>query len=237
MFGVRILCAETLKCSPVFERGFLSPLGKYIFRGIFIMQEEHLHAAAPVEETAPARKEKFFSARRIAKIALLSALAYVVTFLEFPIFPAAPFLKLDFSAVFVLLGGFMYGPVTAVVISGVKELLSLLDTQTAGVGELANFLLTFSFIIVPTFVYRYKKGIKTVCITLAVGCVLLNAGGLVVNRYINFPLYAQFLSMTAAEAFAVLWWYIVLFNLVKGIAVSLVTVLLYKRISRLFNKF
>lgn len=141
------------------------------------MQEEHLHAAAPVEETAPARKEKFFSARRIAKIALLSALAYVVTFLEFPIFPAAPFLKLDFSAVFVLLGGFMYGPVTAVVISGVKELLSLLDTQTAGVGELANFLLTFSFIIVPTFVYRYKKGIKTVCITLAVGCVLLNAAG------------------------------------------------------------
>jgi len=82
-----------------------------------------------------------------------------------------------------------------------------------------------------------KKGIKTVCITLAVGCVLLNAAGLVVNRYINFPLYAQFLSMTAAEAFAVLWWYIVLFNLVKGIAVSLVTVLLYKRISRLFNKF
>ena len=123
------------------------------------MQEEHLHAAVPVEEP-PARKEKFFSARRIAKIALLSALAYVVTFLEFPIFPAAPFLKLDFSAVFVLLGGFMYGPVTAVVISGVKELLSLLDTQTAGVGELANFLLTFSFIIVPTFVYRYKKGIK-----------------------------------------------------------------------------
>ena len=43
--------------------------------------------------------------------------------------------------------------------------------------------------------------------------------------------------MTAAEAFAVLWWYMVLFNLVKGIAVSLVTVLLYKRISRLFNKF
>lgn len=198
------------------------------------MQEEHLHAAAPIEEAAPARKEKFFSARRIAKIALLSALAYMVTFLEFPIFPMAPYLKLDFSGVFVLLGGFLYGPVTAVVISGVKELLSLLDTQTAGVGELANFLLTFSFIVVPTVVYRYKKGIKTVCVTLAIGCVLFNAAGLVVNRYINFPLY---MGAGASAAFAANWWFIVLFNLIKGVALSLVTVLLYKRISRLFNKF
>ncbi len=183
------------------------------------------------------RSKVYFTASRIAKIALLSALAYVVTFLEFPIFPAASFLKLDFANVFVLLGGFMYGPIAAIVISGVKELLSLLDTSTAGIGEIANFLLTFSFVIVPVTVYRLKKGLKTVIFTLAIGCVLLLAAGLIANRYINFPLYEQFLGMNAKDAFALLWGYIAVFNLIKGVVISLLTVLLYKRISWLFKKF
>ena len=157
--------------------------------------------------------------------------------LEFPVFPAVSFLKLDLANVFVLLGGFMYGPVAAVVISAVKELLSLIDTQTIGVGEVANFLLTLSFVLVPTIVYRFKKGLPTVTLTLAAGCVLQIAASLVVNRYINFPLYEAFLPFSAAEAFAQWWWYIILFNLIKCAAVSLVTLLLYKRISWLLNKF
>ena len=165
---------------------------------------------------------------------MLTALAYVVTFLEFPIFPATPYLQLDFSNVFVLLGGFLYGPIAAVVISGIKELLSLLDSGTVGVGEVANFLLTFSFVIVPVTVYRFKKGLGVVIATLAVGVLLMTAAALPVNRFINFPLFMQ---DAAAETFAAVWWYIVLFNLIKGVAVSFVTVLLYKRISWLLNKF
>ena len=72
-------------------------------------------------------------------------------------------------------------------ISGVKELLSLIDTQTIGVGEVANFLLTLSFVLVPTIVYRFKKGLPTVTVTLAIGCVLQIAASLVVNRYITSP--------------------------------------------------
>lgn len=207
-------------------------------------------ASASAAKAAPAKKgaeqdvpadrrhgRAYFTASRIAKIALLSALAYVVTFLEFPVFPAVSFLKLDFANVFILLGGFMYGPVAAVVISAVKELLSLIDTQTIGVGEVANFLLTLSFVLVPTIVYCFKKGLPTVTLTLAAGCVLQIAASLVVNRYINFPLYEAFLPFSAAEAFAQWWWYIILFNLIKCAAVSLVTLLLYKRISWLLNKF
>ena len=212
--------------------------------------EANAAAAAAVAKGAPAKKgagqetpadrrhgRAYFTASRIAKIALLSALAYVVTFLEFPVFPAVSFLKLDFANVFILLGGFMYGPVAAVVISAVKELLSLIDTQTIGVGEVANSLLTLSFVLVPTIVYRFKKGLPTVTLTLAAGCVLQIAASLVVNRYINFPLYEAFLPFSAAEAFAQWWWYIILFNLIKCAAVSLITLLLYKRISWLLNKF
>lgn len=181
-----------------------------------------------------AKRRKLFSASGIAKLAMLSALAFAVSYLEFPIFPAAPFLQMDFSLVFVLLGGFLYGPVAAIVVSGIKECLRLFTSGTAGVGELANFIVTVSFVIVPTLVYRFKKGLPVVIITLAVGCFLEIGVSLLTNRYINFPL---FMGEGAAAQFELLWWYVLLFNLIKSVAVSLVTVLLYKRISWLFNKF
>ena len=191
--------------------------------------------SAKKEVPAERRRGKaYFTASRIAKLALLTALAYVVTFLEFPIFPAAPFLQLDFSNVFVLLSGFLYGPLAAVIISLLKECLSLLDSGTNFVGEIANFLINFAFYIVPTVVYRYKKGLKWVIPMLVIGTILQVAASLPVNRYINFPL---FMGDGAASSFAALWWYIILFNLIKGAAVSLVTILLYKRVSWLFRKF
>ena len=179
-------------------------------------------------------RRKLFSASGIAKLAMLSALAFAVSYLEFPIFPAAPFLQMDFSLVFVLLGGFLYGPAAAIVISGIKECLRLFTSGTAGVGELANFIVTVSFVVVPTLVYRFKKGLPVVILTLAVGCFLEIGVSLLTNRYINFPL---FMGEGAAAQFELLWWYVLLCNLIKSVAVSLVTVLLYKRISWLFNKF
>ena len=101
-------------------------------------------------------------------------------------------------------------------------------------GEIANFLINFAFYIVPTVVYRYKKGLKWVIPMLVIGTILQVAASLPVNRYINFPL---FIGDGAASSFAALWWYIILFNLIKGAAVSLVTILLYKRVSWLFRKF
>lgn len=200
------------------------------------MSEQDKEAKQALQEARRAgpTHKKLFSASGIAKLAMLSALAFAVTFLEFPIFPAAPFLKLDFANVFVLIGGFLYGPLAAVIISGVKECLCLLKSSTGGIGELANFIVTFSFVIVPTLVYRFKKGVPVVLITLAVGCVLQLTAGLLSNRFINFPLY---MGEGAEAAFETLWWYILLFNLIKGVAVSAVTILLYKRISWLFDKF
>lgn len=197
------------------------------------MQEDKIEVVSS-ETTSEKRKENFFSAKRIAKLAIFAALAFVVTFLEFPVFPAASFLKLDFANVFIMLAGFMYGPVSAIIVSVVKELLCLLKTSTGGVGEIANFLMTFSFIIIPATVYRYKKGLKWVIVCLAAATLLQTAAALLVNRYINFPL---FMGAAAAEYFAALWWYIIAFNLIKGTAVSLITILLYKRISWLLNKF
>lgn len=172
--------------------------------------------------------------RKIVGIALFSALSFVVSLLEFPIFPAAPFLKLDFSAVFVLLGGFMYGPVAGLIICAVKELIRfIMGSSTGGIGEIANFIVITCLIIVPTVVYRFKKGLPVVIITLITGIFTMTAAATLCNRFIMFPLY---MGGGAANAFASLWYYIIFFNLIKGTAVSAIVFLLYKRVSWFFKR-
>ncbi len=172
--------------------------------------------------------------RKIVGVALFSALSFVVSLLEFPIFPAASFLKLDFSAVFILLGGFMYGPIAGIVICAVKELIRfVMGSGTGGIGELANFLVITALIIIPTVVYRFKKGLPIVIITLLLGVLTMTATALLSNRFIMFPLY---MGEGAANAFGSLWYYIIFFNLIKGMAVSAIVFLLYKRVSWLFKK-
>lgn len=179
------------------------------------------------------KKNNISTTKKLAGTGVFAALAFVVSLLEFPIFPAASFLKLDFSLVFVLLAGFIFGPVSGIGVSAVKELLRfVMGSSTGGVGEVANFIVTLAFIVVPTVIYRYKKGFSTVIIILIIGCVLETAAALIANRFINFPLY---MGDKAAEVFASLWQFVLLFNLIKTLAVSLVTIMLYKKVSALIK--
>ena len=168
--------------------------------------------------------------KRIVGTACFSALAFVISFIEFPIFPAAGFLQLDFSMAFILLSGFIFGPISAITTSFVKELLRfLIGSGTGGVGEIANFCITLGFVLIPTIVYKYRKGIKTVILTIGIGCIIEILLSLFVNRYVNFPLY---MGDMAKDMFNKLWIYIVLFNAIKSVSVAVLTILLYKRTSK-----
>ncbi len=174
-----------------------------------------------------------FSATDIAYMALFTALAFAVTFLEFPLFPAAPYLKLDFANVFFLIEGFIFGPVQAVLSIVVKELLCFAKTSTGGVGELANLIMSASFILIPSVAYRFRKGRGWVALYLVCACALQIAVSLPVNRYINFPF---FMGEGAESAFAGAWGFVLAFNAVKGVLVSLIVLLLYKPLSKLIKE-
>lgn len=181
-------------------------------------------------------KSKFknrFSPKRMAIIAVFVALSYVVSFFEFPIFPAVPFLKLDFGNVFILLVSFLLGPVEGLTVCVLKEGLRIFSTSSGGVGEIANMLVTASFILLPAIVYQFKKGLKTVCISLFFACLIATGTALIVNRYINFPLY---MGSSAGAVFAQSFWFIFAFNLIKTFSISVLTLLLYKRLSNFLKK-
>lgn len=173
-------------------------------------------------------RRRIFTTKRITLMAVFTALAFVVSLLDFPIFPATPFLKLDFGNTFILLIGFLLGPIEGVIVCVLKEIIRIPTGSTGGVGELANMLVTSAYILLPCIVYRYKKGLKYVIPSLAAACVLGTCAALVTNRYINFPLY---MGQGAAAVFAESFWFIVGFNLIKTVAISVLTLLLYKRLS------
>lgn len=178
------------------------------------------------------QESSIFTTKKIALIAALAAIAFGISRLEFPLFPAAPFLKLDFSFAVILIGGFMLGPIAAEIILLAVQLLALILSSSGGVGELANFITGNCFIVLPSLIYRYRKGLKVVFASLALALVAQVVAALLINRFITFPLYGL-----GEEGFKSFFWYIVAFNGVKCFSNALITLLLYKRLKNLLNKF
>ena len=177
--------------------------------------------------------KKRMSAKRLAFMAIFVALSYAVSFWEIPLFPATPYLKLDFGNVFILLVSFLLGPIEGVVVCGLKESLRMLSSSSGCVGELANMATTTAFILLPSIVYQFRKGLRIVIPCLIAACFIGTGVALVTNRFITFPLYMQ---SAAAGVFQDVFWFIVAFNLIKTAAVSFLTVLLYKRLSNFLKK-
>lgn len=183
-----------------------------------------------------------FTTKNIAGMAVFAALSFVVYLLEIPIFASTPasFLELDLSNVFVMLAGFMYGPIPAVIVCLIKELIHISVGSTGGVGELANFIITTAYVLIPSIVYCKKKGIKAVVLTLIIACLVQTSISLLVNKFINFPFFMGSVPFAPTQIsnsmFEKLWVYVFTFNLIKSVVISAVTILLYKKVSHLFKR-
>ena len=194
-----------------------------------------------------ARTQSRSKVRTTVQIGMLGAVAAVLMMLDFPVpFLVPPFVKMDFSELPVLVGTFAMGPLAGVIIELVKNLLNVLlhGTSTAGVGELSNFVIGCAFVVPAGLFYKRRKTKKNAVIGMASGTVLMAVMGCFTNAFIMFPLYStlmgipieDFIAMGAAINPAVdnMFTFVILcmvpFNLLKGIVISFITLLLYKRL-------
>ena len=189
------------------------------------------------------------STRKITSLALLSALAAFFYFLESVIPFMPPFLKLDISEIPVLLGAFAFGPGSAVIIELIKNLIHLPFTQTAGVGELANFLAGSVFAGTAGLIYHFIKNKKGAIISMAAGTIAMTVFTSLFNYYFLLDFYAKFygmsmtdiIAMTSAvniyvkDIYSMIVFAFIPFNLFKGLVVSLLTAFIYKRVSPLLH--
>lgn len=175
------------------------------------------------------------STNKLIKISLLSAIAVVIMYFEFPILPAFDWLKIDFSDIPALIGAFAYGPITGVVIEALKLALRffLKGTQTGGIGELANFIIGAAFMIPAGLIYSRNKTRKNAIIAMITASIIMTVAGALANLYLLIPLYKNFLPALKEQAYVVnyLMYGVIPFNLIKGVAVSAITLIIYKKVS------
>ncbi len=196
--------------------------------------------------------------RDLVVTAMLSAIAFALMLLDFslPVMPS--FIKLDVSDLPALIGGFALGPAAGVAISFFKNLLNIAfeGTTTAGVGEVANFILASCFVTPAALIYKKtkgpkngesakKSGIRAALIGCVTGAVSMAVLSLPVNYFITYPAYIKFYGMTLEMIVsmyqAILPWadslikcllvFNVPFTLFKGCLTSALAFLVYKRIS------
>lgn len=170
---------------------------------------------------------------RTIKIALLSAIAVVLMFIEIPMTPF-PWLKIDLSEVAALMGGFAFGPIAGAVIIVLKNVLYVLirGTSSGFVGQLANIIIGLALILPPTIMYSRNKTKKTAIIGMIIGFFAIQIGGIIANKYLLIPLYGGEAAVLGGNTFM----YYIIFGLlpingVKSVLVSTVTYLLYKKLS------
>lgn len=194
-------------------------------------------------------KRKVTPARRVCIVGICAALATVLHILDFPLpFLAPEFYKLDFSELPVLLCGFYLGPSATVACEGVKIILKLLlkGTTTAFVGDLANFVVGCSFVLPATFLYHAHKSKHSAILGLILGTAVMTVFGSAFNAVYLLPKFAQLYGLPLDTIIAMgtaIWGgvhnvstFVLLcvapLNLVKGTLVSILTMLLYKRVAK-----
>ena len=180
----------------------------------------------------------------MTRIAILAAAASILFLLEIPV---VAFYKLDLSNIPVMLGAFSMGMVPGLIILGLKSLIGLLHSSSAGVGELADFIMGAALLIPASLIYHRKKTRRNALTGMVAGTLCTAVVGVLVNKWIMLPFYMGAFHMdmngiiaAAKVSFVDSEWKLLLlitgpFNLLKGAVLSVVTFLIYKPLSPILH--
>ncbi len=192
-------------------------------------------------------RERILSTRKISLVGLFAAVSAVLMLLEIPVPFAPPFYKIDLSELPVLIITFAFGPVAGVMTEFIKILLKLVmkSTSTAFVGELANFTVGCTLVLPAGILYLSHKTKRMALISCIVGTLCMTVFGSAFNAVYLLPKFAQLFGMpleaivgmgtkinpsiTSVGTMAI--YAVAPLNLLKGCIDTVLTLLLYKRLS------
>ena len=192
------------------------------------------------------------STAKLTLTAMFGALAAILMLFEFPIFFTLPFIKLDFSDIPVVLGAYMLGPISGIVISLIKIALNFVlnGTTTVGIGELANLTFTLAYVIPASLIYKVKRTKKGAVLSLIAATVIASVVAVIFDWYMMFPFYLNVstdLTMDTLIAMAskgnplvkdagsLMWLSVFPANLLKYTLASLITFFVYSPLRKLIN--
>lgn len=200
----------------------------------------------------PARPERILSTRKIVMIGMFSAISGILYCFDFALPIAPSFYKLDFSELPALIAGFAFGPVAGVLVEFLKVLIKLLlkSTSTAFVGDLANYLIGCMLVLPASVIYRLKKSRKRALLGCIAGTLCMTVFGTAFNALYLLPAFANLYGMPLDVIIGMgsaingsvsgIWSFVLLMvapiNLIKGAMVSILTMLIYKKLSPIIKQ-
>ena len=182
--------------------------------------------------------------RYVTKIGILAAIGVILMFFEVPVPMMPSFLKLDASELPGIMGAFVLGPMAGVFIELIKNILHLGSSQTVGIGEMANFLVGASFVAPVGYFYQKNSTYKGAILALVVATFSMMIAASLLNYFILIPLYQVVLHFPLDQMIALgtvanphiidLPSFIIMaiapFNLLKGVIISIFTMMIYKKV-------
>jgi len=194
--------------------------------------------------------EQVYSLQGIVKIGLLSAIAVVLTLISMPIpiFPA--FLKIDIGDLPALIGGFALGPVAGIIVEFIKNVFNFIlkNDGTGGIGNLSNFIVGVSFVVPASIIYMKEKTKKGAITGMIAGVIFMVVFSSLSNYYVIVPLYAKLFSMETimnamkqanpniTDMKTYIIYAVIPFNIIKGAVVSIIALLIYKKVSPILHR-
>ena len=188
--------------------------------------------------------------KKISVSAVFGALGFVLMLLEFPLpFLIPSFIKLDFSEIPALIAAFAYGPLYAVLVCLIKNVLHLFVTSSAGVGELSNFVLGAVFVGTAGVIYKKNHSRKGALIGCIAGALVMAVISIFTNYFIVYPAFSVLYGLPMDAIIGMykallpfadnLWKALIIFNLpfntVKGLLDAAVCFAVYKRLTPLLK--
>ncbi|MGY3480887.1 MULTISPECIES: ECF transporter S component [Staphylococcus] len=173
--------------------------------------------------------------KRLITISMLSAVSFILMFIKFPIPFLPPYLTLDFSDIPALLATFSLGPVAGIIILFIKNLLNFLFNIGDPVGPIANFLAGASFILSAFYIIKNRHTVKTQIIGFAIATIVMTIVLSILNYFVLLPLYGMIMNLTnvVENIKIVIVSGVIPFNIIKGIIISLIFMLLFKRLEKI----
>ncbi len=171
----------------------------------------------------------------MVKVGMFSAAAFVLQFIGSMLqIKVAGFLEVEISDLPAIILALALGPWAGVLVELIKNILHTTMTSTGFVGEFANFVINGSAVFVCGLVYGRNKSKKGAVMSLAAMTITLVLVGFAANIYIMLPLYMKDADFAARLGLAVST--IAPFNFCRGAVLSVITMIIYKKISRLIKK-
>lgn len=190
------------------------------------------------------------STKFLTKTAILAALASIIMYIEFPLWFAPGFLKLDLSDIPALIAAFALGPIAGVAVELIKNLFHLFKSGTGGVGELANLIIGILYVVPAGILYSMVKSRHNAVIGMLLGVFLATVGAGLINYYLLIPFYANVMHFplnaiigmgTAVnnnikDTYTLILYGVTPFNITKYLLASVLSYFIYKRLQFILEK-